>query len=522
MPDESIAERATRKIIASLHPKQRQVSLDAGRRVNALVGRGGGKTTGARARLVMKALRLYKAKLVYVATTRQQAGELMWYPLKDLLDNLEIKATFNETERKCTFDLTGATIRLVGADDKREIDKLRGQSFHEVQIDEAASYPPGLLEALLFRVVGPRLGDLDGCIVAFGTPGHVLSGPFYDATRPGSEQHRPFEERHLPEFDGWQRWSSHHWTLQDGARSIPAMGRLWAEALREKEANGWGDDNPIWMREYLGRWAADDTAAMFRYRAHVDGAAFNQWDPERIGPHKIAKLPPGEWLFGYGMDPGTRDPLAINVFAVNPADPERKVLHVFGFDRRDMYARTIAELLIGEAAVGQVARGEGVPDNIAGLFGATGWPVEARADVAGQGEGLLNELANVYGIRFLAAQKRDKFSNIEVVNGQLVDGRLMVLKGSKLEEQMSSLQWRPDEYGNLKEDKGARNDHTDSCLYIVPELLKLFEGRTQPQPSHRVPSARTSLMGDDAEVDDRAGGEFQSLLGTDSYDDLWG
>jgi hypothetical protein len=168
VPDESIAERATRKIIASLHPKQRQFALDSGRRVNALVGRGGGKTTGARARLVMKALRLYKAKLVYVATTRQQAGELMWYPLKDLLDNLEIRATFNETERKCTFDLTGATIRLVGADDKREIDKLRGQSFHEVQIDEAASYPPGLLEALLFRVVGPRLGDLDGCIVAFG------------------------------------------------------------------------------------------------------------------------------------------------------------------------------------------------------------------------------------------------------------------------------------------------------------------------------------------------------------------
>jgi hypothetical protein len=37
----------------------------------------------------------------------------------------------------------------------------------------------------------------------------------------------------------------------------------------------------------VGRWAADDTAAMFRYRAHVDGAAWNQWDPERIGPHNV-------------------------------------------------------------------------------------------------------------------------------------------------------------------------------------------------------------------------------------------
>jgi hypothetical protein len=520
--DEDFVERACRKIIASLHPKQRQFALDQGRRVNALVGRGGGKTTGARARLAMKALRLYKAKLVYVATTRQQAGELMWYPLKDLLDNLGVAATFNETERKCTIGRTGATIRLVGADDKREIDKLRGQSFHEVQIDEAASYPTGLLEALMFRVVGPRLGDLDGCIVMFGTPGHILSGPFYDSTRPGSDSHRPFEERHLPEYDGWQRWSSHSWTLQDGARSIPAMGRLWSEAQREKEANGWSDDNPIWMREYLGRWAADDTSAMFRYRAHVEGVAWNQWDPERVGPYKIASLPPGDWLYGYGMDPGTRDPLAINVFAVNPADPDRKIFHVFGFDRRDMYARTIAELLIGEDAIKQVARGDGLPDSIGGLYAATGWPVEARADIAGQGEGLLNELANVYGIRFLPAQKRDKFSNIEVVNGQLVDGKLMILKGSKLEEQMTSLQWRPDEYGNLREDKGARNDHTDSCLYIVPELLKLFEGRQAAQPTHRVPSARTSLLGDDAEVDDRGGGEFSSLLGTDSYDDLWG
>lgn len=424
----------------------------------------------------------------------------MWFPLKDACEALGIDAQFQEVALRCTIKKTGAQIRLVGADDMREIEKLRGQSFHEVQIDEAASYPRKLLEALLFRIIGPRLGDLDGVITMFGTPGHILSGPFYDATKPGAETH----------------WSVHHWTLEDAAKHVAAMARLWKEAQVEKADNGWSDDNPIWMREYLGRWAADDTTHMFRYRAHVDGKPWNQWDPERVGPFKFAKLPDGvdDWLFGYGMDPGVRDPMSLNVFAISPSDPEREILHCFGFDRRGMHARPIAELLVGEEAVQRMLRGDGLPDKVGGLFGITGWPAKAVTDTAGLAEMLINELAKVYGIRFEAAKKADKHGSIEVTNGQLVDGKLKILKGSVLEDQLMELQWKPDEHGQPKEDKGARNDAADSCLYVVPEMISLFDARA-PRGSYAGSSeARTP------EPEPIPDSEYSWLMSEGHYGDL--
>src|SRR4029077_6755182 len=107
---------------------------------------------------------------------------------------------FNQTRLRLTFRSTGATMRLVGVDDKGEVDKLRGQPFDEVLLDEASIYPPELLDNLVFRVVGPRLGDLLGTLVLGGTPGHVMRGLFYDATRPGRPIHRAWTDRSLPEF----------------------------------------------------------------------------------------------------------------------------------------------------------------------------------------------------------------------------------------------------------------------------------------------------------------------------------
>jgi hypothetical protein len=46
------------------------------------------------------------------------------------------------------------------------------------------------------------------------------------------------------------------------------MKRVWHQALLEKERNQWTDDNPVWKREWLGLWAADDTENVFRYRPH--------------------------------------------------------------------------------------------------------------------------------------------------------------------------------------------------------------------------------------------------------------
>lgn len=515
----------SRLVISECHPKQRDFVRDPHRRVAALCGRGAGKTTAGRARLVLRLLGTPKARCLYIATTRDQAERLMWAPLKELFEKLGFVAgvdvTYNETKLRVTLKRNGATLWLFGADDKREIDKLRGQAFHEVGIDEAASYPVELLRQLINRIIGPRLGDYGGCIWLIGTPGHVLDGLFYDATRLSSEWHRAYSERDNADYADWKGWSSHAWTLQDGAETIAAMARLWAEALVEKKAQQWSDEAPVWQREYLGRWSADDTENVFKYRPHTStGEPFNQWDPERIGKLKIGKLPDGfrEWSYVIGIDLGHSDPFACNVFAFAPSDPKRQIFHIYSFERTKMYAQSIAHLLIGEE-LDHVK-----PD---GILGEIGWPDAMVADLAGNGEAIIEELSNVYGIRIAAAEKRHKFSAIEVVNGDLIDGRLRILKGSLLEKQLLSLQWKADDFGQLKENKAQANHSTDCLVYArraIGTMIAAGSVAVEVPHQRKKPGGGEGNGGDSGMVSvfDGEASEWDSLLGNGDYGDLGG
>lgn len=501
------------KLIADCHPRQRAFATDPGRRVCALVARGGGKTTGAIRRFVLRMLRTPKAKCLYIATTGDQAEELMWIPLKELCEEYNIDARFNETKRRCIFRRNGASIRLVGADNKREIEKLRGIPFHEVGVDESASYPTQLLEHLLFRIIGPRLGDHNGSLFLIGTPGHLLRGPFYEATRPGSPIHRKWSDRKKSEYKDWQRWSFHSWTLKDGAKHIPAMARLWKEAQIEKEANGWSDKNPVWLREYLGQWCADDSQHVYRYAAYDEhGQEWNQWAPER-DKMGFAKLPGGldDWRYSFGMDMGHSDPFALQVFAWSPSDPEKKLYHVYEFNKPGMYARTIAELLIGEDLD---------HDRMGGVIARSGWPDAIVADTAGLGGSFLDELANVYGVRVKPAEKRQKHDSIELFNGDLLDGRIKIMRDSMLEEQLLNLQWAEDDFGRLREHKSMRNDCTDAAIYARREAQHLLADEPgAPSPFFKSLPAIEML-----EQPEPARGEFWETDDgdDDGQDDYWG
>lgn len=546
-PDSAWAQTISDLLLAGCHPWQENAATDEARRITLLVGRGGGKTTVLRVRGVRKCTAKTRAKILYFAKTRAHAEDLMWSPLKDLCERLGLVAgkdvIFNETKLRATFVRTGSVYQLSGMENKAEIEKWRGQSFDEVQIDEAASHDPTLLEFLVQRIVGPRLGDRDGCIVLSGTPGHILRGLFYDASRPSSRLHRPYAVRDLEEYAGWIGWSSHHWTLKDvvdldrAEQRFPALVKLWAEALVEKAANGWSDEHPIWLREYLARWAADNTTHVFRYRAHLaDGTAWNQWDPPRLptGFVDLARAVPGvsDWHYSVSLDDGHGDPFACNVFAFSPRDPARKFRHVFSFEKTKMYAKPIAELLIGEPATARILKGAD-HGKLEGVLGHTGWPDGFIAD-ADQAQ--LDELSNVYGIRIDKAEKnRDyKFGAIELVNGDLVDGRVVILKDSPLEKQLTELQWKADENGTLKEDAGQANHSTDTLVYGRRAVAQMLSGSDAPpsspgagayaDPQGLGASRQPAAEADEPEDPDdpKSGGEFSSLHGRRDYGDMWG
>jgi hypothetical protein len=539
-PDEQWAADVRERVIAATHPFQRRAVECRRRFITLLVGRGGGKTTTMKARNIIKLTSIRRAKLLYTAPTRPMAEELLWEPLKQSIEQLGIMDDFEFAEAKlrCTCKRTGATLKLVGIDDQAEVEKQRGQPFDEVQPDEASIYKAKLLSQFLERVIGPRLGERNGTICMGGTPGHILSGPFYDYTRPGSPKHRTLEqlaERDIEEPPPgytpnaeWDGWVSFAWTLKDvaelehAAELYPALVNLWAEALRVKKREQWSDSNPIWLREYLGKWAADDTDMVFRYRAFLeDGRAWNQWDPfngEKLAgilalKRAIAALPQEfkDWRFVDTLDMGHSDPFARNVFAFSPQDVLRRIFHVFFYEQPGFYARLIAEQTLGP---------ELRTDKPGGIYEVTDWPDGAIMD---GDNATIDELKNVYGLQFEQWERNPntKVGAIELTNGDLIDGRIKVIKGSPLEQQLLELQWAEDIHGRLKENKAQAN-HSSDCLVIGRvKIAKLFEAGIVAQdakPSPRGYKDPMGLAGDD----DAGGGKRSEMASSHRFTDPWG
>lgn len=482
--DASIAHwpRLLARLTDECHPEQRDFVLDDARYLAALVGRGGGKTTGGQVRFVRRMLSRAKAHCLFVAKTRDHARSLIWQDTKDLFEKLGFEEdrdiVFNESLLTVTIVNNGSTLRLVGADKIADLEGLRGRTFHEVGIDEAASHGDKLLTYLIKEVIGPRLV---GSLWLIGTAGRELRGLFYEVTRRKAKLGRLWRER--DQFPGWKGWSVHRWSLKSAidataARPIPKLLELYAQQLLELETQKLTDESPAKKREYDAEWATDDEINVYSYRIHNEaGELHNQWDPPRVGPLGIAKLPDAftDWVHVLGMDPGYSDPTAINVFAFSPSDRSRVLYHRLCIERPKLYAQAIAHLLIGP---------ELKHDEPGGVIGAIGeWPNTMVADPAHQmAEALLDELRNVYGIHIEAAQKGFKYKvgAIEVVNGELVDGRIKVLKGSELEEQLIKLQWDEGRNGERIERKGDPNHSTDTLVYARAAIAPFISAGPPP------------------------------------------
>lgn len=437
------------------HPKQRDCVIDTSRRVIVRCGGRAGKTTAAMFRLLRTLLTTPDAHCLFLASNREQAKQLIWDALKVWCADLNVAVKASEDDLVCRMLHNQAWVKLDGVDDSKSVEKFRGIPWDLVIIDECASIKPSLLNNLFYRILEPRLADRGGTIVFQGTPGHVLAGPFYELSRTGTPEALPYEER--AGKPDWTSWTLHHWCARDAAEAgLPVARRIWDAFLEMKANNGWSDDNPIWQREYLGNWVRDNTQQVYAFRPYLDdGAAWNTWDP--VCKDGWAKLPDHLKDVSYviGIDFGFADPFAVVVMAYSLNDPTKTLYQVYEFAQRGLNIRQMAEHLLGPQLDLKKP---------GGVYGRIGWPTAVVGDASSQA--VFKELAEVYGIRITPAPRRpgDKLAAIEAFNGDLIDGRIKALKGSKLAEQLAALQWVMKEDGTPQEDQGAENDVADAAL----------------------------------------------------------
>lgn len=415
------------------------------------------------------ACRQANARVVVCMLVLKQAKGVYWHHMREFAARFGIAVKMNLHE--LTFTLTnGSTVMLIGCESIQEVEKLRGQSFDLAIIDECKSFNPGVLKELLTDVINPTLDDRDGTVMMIGTPGNTLSGPFYWATAPyyeveetdedtGAKFVRPFSRTYSapeafwaerPHEDGY--WSKHTWTRQDNV----FLPKLWAKSLRTKKTERWGDDHPTWRREHLGEWVPCTGSYVYRYGEALDGAGGAervQWSPIGTGPHG---LPGGhEWRFICGLDLGFEDDFAIVIAAYSMTDGN--LYHVYDWKKNHQDFFQMAD------EIGAVLK----------RFG----PFDAMVADTGSGgaKTIIETLNKHYGYFIQAAEKREKFDYIEIMNGEFLSGRAKVLRGSALDLELRTLQWLMEEdddksllarTGKLKENPAQPNHLCDAFLYL--------------------------------------------------------
>jgi hypothetical protein len=459
---ESKSKERVKALMSGLHEKQRAFVESTHKRKTACCGRRSGKTVGV-GRMLLAAAEMHpkgdreEAPIVgYVAPTKNQAKRLMWGRLQTIAKKHGIPLVWNSTDLIATH-ANGSQIWMLGADNARDIERMRGFAFELIVIDEAQAI--GMhLKYLVEEIIDPALEDYDGTLAMTGTPNAGCSGLFHDLTNSDEYAHS---------------WERHHWTVLDnskfprwsGSRRWREMARQHLEAKRRKW--NWDEDNPSYLREWLGKWIKDFSKLMYKYSAELNG--YDGAPPKGF-----------DWRYIIGVDLGYDDPFAIVVIAYTEELPD--VYQVYEFRDSGLIPSEWAEKV-------EEVRQRFRTDYIV-------------VDSGGLGRSIIEEWRKRHNIPCIAARKTEKFEFATLLNDDMQRGRIHVIDGGILANEMSALQLFDNTrrtsggfaaQGRPMEDPQYMNHCCDAFLYSWREarhwLHKDADNDDKPTPGEEMKEA---------------------------------
>jgi PBSX family phage terminase large subunit len=201
-------------------------------------------------------------ELAVVAKTTNTAASNVFIPLQDPSLFGPLAQHVHYTRGAPTATILGRPVRVIGANDSRAEERLRGMTCAGVLVDEATLVPQEFWTQLLGRM---------------SVPGAKL----FASTNPGSPAHwlkRDFIDRR--DELGIRYW---HFTLDDN----PSLAADYVAAIRAEFVG-------LWFRRFvLGEWIA------------AEGSIFDMWDEDR---HVVDTLPEIARWVGVGVDYGQTNP----------------------------------------------------------------------------------------------------------------------------------------------------------------------------------------------------------------------
>lgn len=420
----SIAEKAR----ARMFDKQRAVAEDAAKRKTVRTSRRAGKTDEIVGESLETADKFPEAIIPYITITRPMAQRNYWRTLKGINYKEQMGLAFNETSLTATLP-NGAMLWAVGADKRDEIDKLRGNKYPKVFIDEAQAFGPHL-EELVEEVIEPATIDYDGVIVLAGTPNAACAGLFYEADtgiKPG--------------------WSNHYWTVLENPHLPNAKG--WLE--RRRAEKGWAIDHPVYLREWCGQWVRSLDSLVYKYNDVRN--LCSRVPVTEFGLHPIL-----------GIDLGYEDESAFQVVWFSEDHPK---------------------VYFGESTARSGMLVDDIAAEIRRLEAKYGGFVKKVADTGGLGKTLVEEINKRHGLGLVAAEKQRKYEYVELLNADLFSGRALVEQGAGVIDEWKLLQWDED---RKKEDPRFKNHRADAGLYAWREARHYLHEEAEIPPERGSPA----------------------------------
>ena len=159
-----------KELDVQLHPAQLEIFNSTARFKVVSAGRRFGKSRLAAWILIIKALQSESKDVFYIGPTFQQAKDIMWNMLKELLHGTDLIETTHENTATMKL-VNGRRISLKGSD---RPDTIRGVGLAYVVLDEYASMKVEVWE----QIIRPTLSDVKGGALFIGTP--AGKNHFYD------------------------------------------------------------------------------------------------------------------------------------------------------------------------------------------------------------------------------------------------------------------------------------------------------------------------------------------------------
>lgn len=393
-------------------PYQNAFIEDQSKYIVAQCSRRAGKTNGIAIRFFKTMAKYPKSQCIYLSLTFDSAKDILWPVLQEMNEKYQLGCTFTESKLTMTHP-NGAKLKLMGADMKNFIKRLKGRKYPGVGIDEAQDFGTHL-ESLVNDVLNPSISDYkDGWIALTGTPGPVPQGYFFDIT-----QGKRFG------------YSVHEWTLFENPY-MPEPRLFVSDLLKKRE---WDENHPTYLREYRNKWVLDVESLWIRYRESLnDYPALPQLKNNQ------------KYNYVVGVDLGYRDSDAIAVLAWHTSIPTTYLVEEVITPKQGITELTNQiETMIKKYN----------PDKIVMDEGALGKKI---------GE----EMRRQKGIPVEGADKMRKQENVEFLNDALRTGKFKARAISRFatDSYLIQIDWEKSTPDRIIVKKKPHSDIIDAVLY---------------------------------------------------------